>query len=344
MTTEITEVVEQASYLSMPDDEISSASPPRVDQEVATPIAEERTESADTSGETTEETSTYVPVEKQEITDVDYKAEYHRILTPFKANGKDVAVGSVDDAISLMQMGANYNKKMAALKPNLKLMKLLENNGMLNEAKLSYLIDLEKKNPAAIQRLVKDSGIDPIDFDSETANGYTPNTYRVDDLEMELDSVLDEIQDTPTYSRTLDIVSKQWDGASKNTVAASPQLLKVLNNHVQSGMYDIILKEMDNERMYGRLDGLSDFDAYRKTGDAVNARGGFNQLGHQGKSTNAAVTGSTKPQADTDTVLKDKKRAASSTRPSAVGQSNKDFNPLSMSDEEFSKMATTKYR
>ena len=38
---------------------------------------------------------------------VDYKAEYERLLKPFKANGRDVSVASVDDALSLMQMGAN---------------------------------------------------------------------------------------------------------------------------------------------------------------------------------------------------------------------------------------------
>ena len=59
--------------------------------------------------------------------ELDYKAEYEKLLKPFKANGRDIQVGSVDDAIALMQMGANYNKKMAALKPNMKLLKMLEN-------------------------------------------------------------------------------------------------------------------------------------------------------------------------------------------------------------------------
>ena len=94
-----------------------------------------------------------------EAAEPDYKAEYLRLLAPFKANGKEIAVSTVDDAISLMQMGANYNKKMAGLKPSLKMLKLLENSGLLSEEKISYLIDLEKKNPAAINKLIKDSGI-----------------------------------------------------------------------------------------------------------------------------------------------------------------------------------------
>lgn len=86
------------------------------------------------------------PVEKEPTEQsVNYEQEYKRILAPFKANGKEVEVKSVDDAITLMQMGANYQKKMAALKPNLKILKILENNGLLDEGKLSFLIDLDKR-------------------------------------------------------------------------------------------------------------------------------------------------------------------------------------------------------
>src|SRR5690606_34973436 len=113
----------------------------------------------------------------EETKPVDYEAEYKRLLTPFKANGREIQVKSVDDAIQLMQMGANYNKKMAALKPNLKLMKMLQNNNLLSEEKLSFFIDLEKKDPAAINKLVKDAGINPMDLDAEKATGYKQSTH-----------------------------------------------------------------------------------------------------------------------------------------------------------------------
>ena len=113
---------------------------------------------------------------KEVVTEIDYKKEYERLTASFKANGKDISVANVDEAISLMQMGANYNKKMAALKPNLKLLKLLENNKLLDESKISYLIDLDKKNPEAITKLLKDSGIDPLDVDVNKESEYRPKT------------------------------------------------------------------------------------------------------------------------------------------------------------------------
>lgn len=275
---------------------------------------------------------------------VDYKAEYSRLLAPFKANGKDIAVNTVDDAIALMQMGANYNKKMAALKPNLKLMKMLENHKLLSEGKISYLIDLDKKDPSAISKLMKDSGIDPMDLAADTAGEYRPNSYTVEDKEIELDTVLDSIQDTPTYNRTLDILGTKWDGASKQAIATTPTLVKVINDHVQSGVYDIIAKEMESERMFGRLDGLSDIDAYRKVGDAIHARGGFNHLASPGnKTTSAPVVVAPKPKTADEDKLRDKKRAASPSNVTAPIKTTKDYNPLSMSDDAFTKLIDARY-
>jgi hypothetical protein len=273
---------------------------------------------------------------------IDFKSEYERLLTPFKANGRDIKVNNVDEAITLMQMGANYNKKMAALKPNLKLMKLLEKSGLLSEEKISFLIDLNRKDPAAINKLVNDSGIDPMDLTADKASAYKQTAYTVDDREIELDTVLDELQDSPSYNRTLEIVGTKWDAASKQVVAGNPAIMRVINDHVSSGIYDRIQKEIDNERMFGRLIGLSDIEAYRQVGDALHAKGAFNSL-VQGSSQPKQQTPPAqkvvvqpKPKQDDDDKRKDKKRAASSTK-SVVSNSQLDFNPLSMSDEEFAK-------
>lgn len=279
---------------------------------------------------------------KADDSTIDYKSEYERLLAPFKANGRDIKVNNIDEAVTLMQMGANYNKKMAALKPNLKLMKLLEKGGLLTEEKISFLIDLDRKDPAAINKLVKDSGIDPMDLDAEKASAYKQTAYTVDDREIELDTVLDDIQGTPSYNRTLEIVSTKWDAASKTVIAGNPGILKVINDHVSSGIYDKIQKVIENERMFGRLVGVSDIEAYRQVGDALHARGEFN-ANAQGSSQAAAqpapekVVVQPKPKQEDDGKLKDKKRAASSTKPVVSNSTPADFNPLSMSDEEFSK-------
>ena len=375
VTTENTAA--QVDYLAMSDEEIMNAvapvepvaviektneeeAPEAAVTEAATEVAEQdneeeesNTDASDTATETkTEATEEKTEAEKQEekaekeTQAVDYEAEYKRLLAPFKANGREIQVKSVDDAVALMQMGANYNKRMAALKPNLKMLKLLENNGLMSEEKISYLIDLEKKNPAAINKLVKDSGLDPMDLDAEKAGEYKPKIHSVDDREIDLDTVLDEIQETPTYTQTLEIVSKKWDGASKQTIASTPQLLKVINDHVANGIYGLINQEVERERMFGRLNGLSDIEAYRRVGDAINARGGFNHLvSNQGKPNQEPVVVQPKPKAPADDKLNEKRRAASSTKPANVSTAAaSDFNPLALSDEEFSKLAEIRFR
>ena len=375
VTTENTPA--QVDYLAMSDEEMMNAvapvepvavveevneeqAPEAAVTEAATEVAEQdneeeesNTDASDTATETkTEATEEKAEAEKQEekaekeTQAVDYETEYKRLLAPFKANGREIQVKSVDDAVALMQMGANYNKRMAALKPNLKMLKLLENNGLLSEEKISYLIDLEKKNLAAINKLVKDSGLDPMDLDAEKAGEYKPKIHSVDDREIDLDTVLDEIQETPTYTQTLEIVSKKWDGASKQTIASTPQLLKVINDHVANGIYALINQEVERERMFGRLNGLSDIEAYRRVGDAINARGGFNHLvSNQGKPNQAPVVVQPKPKAPADDKLNEKRRAASSTKPANVSTAAaSDFNPLALSDEEFSKLAEIRFR
>lgn len=298
------------------------------------------------TAEAAEDLAEVEPEKKVEETqaEVDYKAAYEQIFKPFKANGKQIAVANAEDAVSLMQMGANYNLKMAALKPNLKMLKMLENNGLLNEERLSFLIDLDKKDPAAISRLISDSKLDPLDLDAEKASKYKSNTYTVDDREMELDTVLEAMQSTPTYNRTLDVVSNKWDAQSKQAIANSPQLLSVINGHMQSGIYDTVSEAVDRERMLGRLTNLSDLEAYRKVGDAMNARGAF---ATEAKSPAQQiipkpVVTPAKPVVD-EAALRDKRRAAGSTKPAGSSGAAQPFNPLAMSDEQFSKQVNPRY-
>jgi hypothetical protein len=283
--------------------------------------------------------STKVETNKTET--VDYKAVCDKLFTPFKANGKEIAISNVDDAISLMQMGANYNKRMAALKPNLKLLKLLENNDLLQEDKLGFLIDLHNKNPEAIKKLMQDSKIDPMDLAGET-NEYKPQKHVISDSQIELDNVIGDIQDSPTFQKTIDVVVKQWDSTSRRIVGDHPEILKTIDSHMQIGIYDMIMTEIEKERMFGRLKGLSDIEAYRQVGDAIEARGGFNSLAQKENSPVETTVVTPKPKVEDDPKLKEKKRAASSSKPS-ITQAKPDFNPLALSDEEFAKLGNPKF-
>ena len=327
-TEEQEEQEEQDEPVEEPQQDVFDTGSEKETEEVVSPEKEESPE-----GDTDEQDST--------SEDFDYKKEYNRVMAPFKANGKELTVDSVDEAIQLMQMGANYGQKMTALKPNLKLLKMLENNSLLTEAKLSYLIDLDKKNPDAIKQLIQDSGLDPLDVDTSDNTDYKPNTYTVHDKEIELDSVLEEIQDTSSYSKTIDLVSNKWDEASRKIVVDNPQIIKLINEHVSNGIYAQIDSTIQKERMLGRLNGLSDIEAYRQIGDQIHASGGF---ANEAQKPTPQPRSTPKPKKQPDPKMASRKKAAAPTK-SAPTKSTlpADFNPLNLSDEDFEKLVSSKF-
>jgi hypothetical protein len=279
---------------------------------------------------------------------VDPKTFYEQVTAEFRANGKPMKVDKPEDVVRLMQMGANYNRKMAALKPNLKIMKMLEKHELLDEGKLGFLIDLNQKNPAAIAKLLADSEIDPMDFNLDQGAQYKASDYSVDDREIALDEVVEELKESPTYAKTINLVTQKWDDASKQTVANEPQLLKILDGHMASGVYDRISTEVEQERVFGRLNGMSDLEAYTFVGDAIAARGGFDDLkGNSQPSTprTTAKPDSTSPQRKVeDQQRRNKRRAASPSKATAPASKDETgFNPLGMSDEEYLKQFDAKF-
>ena len=274
---------------------------------------------------------------------IDYKAEYERIMAPFRANNKDMQVSSTEEALTLMKMGANYNKKMAGLKPNLKLMKMLANNDLLDESKLAYLIDLDKKKPEAISKLINESGIDPLDARIDDATEYKPSTYTVNDKEVELDTVLDDIRETDSYTKTIEIIGNKWDESSRQVLLEQPNVIRLINEQVANGMYAQISEVVEHQKMLGNLAGLSDIQAYKQVGDAMQANGKFNNVAQATQKITPAATQPIENKPVSNPKLRDRKRAASSTKSAPSSSKVADFNPLAVSDDEFEKLAGSKF-
>lgn len=262
------------------------------------------------------------------------------VLAPFKANGKEMQVHTPEEARTLMQQGANYNKKMAGLKPHLAIVKQLEQNGLLDNDKIGFLIDLSKKNPEAIGKLIKDSGIDPLDLDNSKVDGYKPNTYAVSEEQMDFDSTLEELKDDEHFQPVLHDVANEWDVASQKIVAGDPNVLRVLTKHKELGVYDVVTNEVERRKALGQLRGTPTLKAYRDIGDELEAAGKLDHLIKpkvQAPPVTKIVPATTKP-AESQAVI-DKRKAAASTAtvPAKKAVVDPDFNPLAMSDEDFAK-------
>ena len=273
----------------------------------------------------------------------DYKAFYEKIMAPLKANGKTIDLKTPEEAVQLMQMGANYTRKMQAIAPHRKVLLMLENNGLLDEGKLSFLIDIEKKNPEAIKKLIKDAGLDPreIDLDDPQAKPYLEGNHRVTDEEAGFRVILDELSSNPEGKATLQAITL-WDQASKEVLWKQPDVMQLIHDQRASGIYDRITTELERQRALGQIPPTVPFlHAYKAIGDQLAAAGGFDDLVKPAP--NSQQQTETKTPVAT-TVAKPKpavKNGAKANAPSSTRSNPREaktvVNPLALSDEDFMK-------
>lgn len=261
---------------------------------------------------------------------VEPKDELAKIYAPFKAANRTISVNTADDVRSLMQKGVDYARKMQDMKPYMRVLKTLESNGLLDEAKVNFLIDLDKKDPKAVKKFLKDSEIDPMDLDLEDdTNDYKPTDHMVGDKEIALNDVLDTIRETETFGRTVNVITKEWDSKSRQVLMDEPEHITFINDHIQSGVFDQIMDVVENEKLLGRVPpGLSTLDAYKAVGSAMDKAGAFKPAGSTltegGTGQDEQDSGS-----ESEAEIKARKKAASSTTGSAgAGKQTIDLSKL----------------
>jgi len=306
---------------TLPEDTQADAQPFVEDTNSESIDADSNEKDTDTPEDTPQETDTF-----------NYENAYNQVTAPFKANGATMQVKSPEDIVRLMQMGAGAQKQMAKLKPNLKLIKMLENNNLLDERRLNNLIDLSKNDSKAIAKLVKDSGVDPDDIDIENASTYQPNNYTVTDSEYELDQVLDSIKHTDTFDKTIDLLTSEWDDKSKTFVSENPNVIRVINDHMLNGVYDKVNAVMQQDKALGKLSGVSDVDAYKQIIDML-AKNGELIDGDQQEPVQSNIT----DIGDVDSVKRkqNRKAAAPTKQTNTSNNSKQDVSYLTLSDDEF---------
>lgn len=290
---------------------------------------------------TTEQVDPNKPAEQS--TTVDYKEAYGQIMAPLKANGKTIELRSVDELRSLAQMGANYTRKMQDIAPHRKILLMLENNGLLDESKLSFYIDLEKKNPEAIKKLVAESGIDPLEIDTSVPAKYQASNHTVTDEELGFRSVLDEVCASPEGQQTVATINSTWDQVSKERLWKDPSLISVFHQQRENGIYARITSEVDRLKALGQIPvGTTFLDAYKLVGDHLHKSNAFADLVKPSPSNQAVQTPAVPTPVAVKTVtpkapVVNPAVAAASTPRSTPKRAQTIVNPLAVSDEDFMK-------
>lgn len=339
----VVEAVEPPAVVEEPEPVVTEPTPEKVEPVKEPPV----TPPNDQGNKETNPTPAQVEPVKDEV---DYKGAYSKIVGPLKAGKGTIEVKSIEEAQRLMQMGVGYSEKMRELNPHLKTMRMLEKNGLLgNDDQLSFLIDLQQRNPDAIKKLVQESGLDPLEMDMETPSDYRPTNRSVSDREIAFKTELDNLKMVEGGQETIDHINSSWDQASVKELYDNEGAIEVIRAQRQNGTYDQIVNEINRQRALGNIPAGTPFlRAYTAVGDHMEQ----NKLFKEPTPVNPAPVVQDPPQAQVlatrvatpkpAAANADLVAAATTTKPTAA-RKGAFVNPAGMSDEEFLKKYGDKY-
>lgn len=330
------------NFENMSDEELLNAVPPEVkdDEESVEPADSTPTEpqdendtgSSDDVPEDSHEQDTSTEdtgsdTSKDSAPEVDYKQFYETVMSTTKANGQAFAPRSAEEAVKLIQMGANYTKKMQALAPHRKMIQMLEKANIGSEQQLNYMIDLMNGNPNAIKKLLADSKIDPLDLDLENSDKYVPTNHTISDSEMRFRETIDNLASDPKGQETLQLVNG-FDQDSLTEVIKDPSIINTLHAQRTNGVFNLIVNEMQHQAVLGNLNPNTPFlEAYKQVGDYL-----LSQAQQPTAVSNLPRGTINNPVHETKASVKGVAPTGKSRKPASTSR-----DPFSMSDEDFEK-------
>ena len=331
---------ENSETVTEEDDEVSNPTRDEVDvmgaaSEEADDVIDEEDSASDGESEDEKE-----PTQK---TDSERANEFFKIITsPIKANGKEIKIDTPEEAVKLIQMGANYNAVMTQLKPARQIIKTLEQHKMLDKDSIALAVDVLSGNKDALVRLMKDKGINPLELDTDEESSYKTTTRIASEQSVEFDDVIESIKHSTYYNDTVQTV-QGWDERSQTSVAEDPRLISQLNTQMENGIYKQINTELTKRRAIGdaNLSGLSDLEAYVAVGRLLTQNGTLVAPNAQGQQSTRQVGRKIQPKQSNHANPKtnsQKKAAGVPRNKQPAKPSDKEINALAMSDDDFDKL------
>lgn len=224
----------------------------------------EKTDETEKVEGTTEGKST-----EQELSDAEFRA---LVTATFRANHQDVQVQNPDDIRKLMQFGMNYHKKMGELAPHRKILKSLEQNGLLEADKINFAIDLLKGDKAAVAKFLKDQSIDTYDLPDLEETPYQTKDYMPSTERVIFDEKTQELQQSEAGMKVLNYI-KGLDQDSFFDVYSNPVILDNLQRHAEIGLMNDTLAVLEKEYALGNVPaGIKPIDAYAHVAEQLQSK------------------------------------------------------------------------
>lgn len=270
---------------------------------------------------------------------------FKKVTAPFKADGKDIQVRSPEDAVRLMQMGVNYGRRMHEMKPMRAQSEMLKSVGLDDPVKLNHMIEVMKGNPGAIQKLLKDSKIDPIDIDVTKTTDYKPTNHAVDQKTMSFREAIEATLAQDGGSELISDINKSWDDVSKEALKDQPVIFQNLLDQKRSGIYEKVKTELNYQRTLGYLAGVPFVQAYHQVATAMQKAGVFDEVKpkqNQVQSQQPLDTGTRKAATPAPTPNLSSTQQPRAVSSPAGGQPKPEPDYWAMTEEEFLKLKPPK--
>ena len=194
------------------------------------------------------------PIEDDNLEDdiVDEAQKEHQELA-FKANGREYKF-TQDEIMAqfpkIFGQAMDYTKKTQAMKPWRKTIDAIE-EAKLGHNDINLMIDVMKGNKEAIAEVLKRTGVDSLEIDTENSK-YTPNDYGRDDKALAIKDIIEEISVDREYETTHKVLSKKWDEKSFRRMTDDPELIRLLHYDVKSGTFDKVQAVAEKIKVFDR--------------------------------------------------------------------------------------------
>ena len=251
------EIMEQPDELD--EDSVDEGA---TDDEVTT-----ETESTEVTAQPDEEVATEDedPIEdvesEEDINDEIAQKEQQELV--FKANGREFKFTQdemLEQFPKIFGQAMDYTKKTQAMKPWRKTIDAIE-QAKLGHEDINLMIDVMKGNKEAIAEVMKRTGVDSLEIDTENSK-YTPNDYGRDDKALAIKDIVEEISVDKEYETTHRVLSKEWDEKSFREMTEDPDLIRLLHVDVKTGMFDKVQPIADKIKVLDR-GSKTDLEYYR---------------------------------------------------------------------------------
>jgi hypothetical protein len=265
----------------------------------------------------------------------------------FRANGKDYDFTSEEIAEQFPKIfgqAMDYTKKMQTIKPWRKTIDAIE-GAKLSHDDVGLMIDVLKGDKDAITEVLKRTGTDTLELDTEADSNYIAKDYGRDESALAITDIVDSISQDPEYATTHSILSKEWDQKSWDTITENPEMIRLLHTDVKSGMYKTLQPIAEKLKVYdgGRK---PDLDYYKEAAqqhfsnnakqDAYNQRQATREQEQEDTQAEQTRVANAKAQSSKRTATKQasaKRKAAAPTK--SVGAKSDVTDYLDDSDEGF---------